>query len=182
MRLTTSHSRRPQRLGAALAAGAMLMAGCVYVEEESMDVAAASESSPVVPTSINALMVYLTDPMAHEIWDRGYVDDPLSDHQWMLVEQYANNLAASAVLVSLGGTGQADQTWVRSPEWQRLTQEMQDGAFRAMGAVDAKDQTMLDSAGDAILASCESCHQLFKPDLPTEGIMHIPHGRPDFEG
>jgi hypothetical protein len=23
--------------------------------------------------------------------------------------------------------------------------------------------------------TCEGCHDAFKPDLPTEGIMHVPH-------
>ncbi len=163
---------------ALIACGAFLASCATATEQPSQETAA----HPIAPTSINALMVYLVDPAAHEIWDRNYGDEPLTDHDWMLVEQHASNLAASALLVSLGGTGQADQTWVRSPEWQRLTAELQTGALQARAAAESKDQAMLDQGGDAILETCISCHQAFKPDVPTEGIMHIPHGSPDFGG
>lgn len=170
--------RRRLLAGAALAAAA-LAAGCA----ESMSGQASPSMAGVeVPNSINAMMVYLVDPMTHEIWDRNYVDAPLTDHDWMLVDQYANNLADSAVLVSMGGAGQADATWVRSPQWQQYAQDLQDGAAQAIAAYEAKDQSLLDAAGDAILMTCEGCHQAFKPDLPTEGIMHIPHGSPEYGG
>ena len=35
--------------------------------------------------------------------------------------------------------------------------------------------TGLVGAGGMIVESCQGCHQAFKPDSPTEGIMHIPH-------
>jgi hypothetical protein len=160
---------------AAAAAAAALLWGCVGAADRQADRPAADA---IVPTSTNALMVYLIDPTAHEIWDRNYVNDPLTDHEWMLVQQYSNNLAAGAVLLSLGGNGQADQAWVRSPDWRRLTYELQAGAFEALGAVDTRNQDKLNLAGNDILRTCESCHQLFKPDVPTEGLVHIPHGSP----
>jgi hypothetical protein len=42
-------------------------------------------------------------------------------------------------------------------------------------AVDAKNQMALRSAGDALVEVCEGCHKQFKPDVPTEGILHVPH-------
>lgn len=175
------HGSTQLRLGgsAAAAVAAVSLFGCAQFAEPDSDV---STSRPIAPTSINALMVYLIDPAAHEIWDRNYVENPLSDHDWMLVQQYSNNLAAGAVLLSLGGNGPVDQTWVRSDEWQKLTYELQAGAFEALGAFDTQNPDRLNVAGNAILSTCESCHQLFKPDVPTEGIMHIPHGSPDLGG
>ncbi len=52
---------------------------------------------------------------------------------------------------------------------------MTDGALQANQAVQNQDHMALVSAGEAILQSCEGCHQIFKPDVPTEGMLHIPH-------
>jgi CRP/FNR family cyclic AMP-dependent transcriptional regulator len=38
----------------------------------------------------------------------------------------------------------------------------------------------LRSAGDTLVDVCEGCHEEFKPDLPTEGILHVPHSNTPF--
>jgi len=127
-----------------------------------------------VPVSINALMVAVVDHSAHEIWDAGN-SGALTGREWQEVEQHAIQLAASGSLISLGGTGTADAGWVASPEWQRISQQLTAGAMAAQEAIQNQDQMALIDAGSAIVATCESCHQTFKPDAPTEGILHIPH-------
>ncbi len=47
-------------------------------------------------------------------------------------------------------------------------------ALEAKDAVDAKSKVALRDAGDKLVDTCESCHKIFKPDVPSEGIMHQP--------
>lgn len=132
--------------------------------------------APVVPlsTSINALMVALVDHSAHAIWDAG-TDAPLNGRDWQILEQHTIQLIGSGTLVSLGGTGRADKGWVSQPSWQVWTKQMTDGALAALDAVKNKDSDALDVAGFTLVESCEGCHKEFKPEVPTEGILHVPH-------
>jgi len=120
------------------------------------------------------MMVALVDHAAHEIWEAGSAE-MLTGRDWQTVEQHAIQLIASGTLMSLGGTGAADAGWVMAPAWQEWSQRMTDGALAALAAVDDADQDALNDAGGTIIDACQGCHEVFKPDVPTEGIMHIPH-------
>ncbi len=125
-------------------------------------------------TSLNAIMVAVVDWSAHELWEASYAED-LTDRNWLTTKQYAVELLASGTLVSLGGTGRVDMAWVKDPEWQRWTADMIAVTREALIAIDAKDQDALRTAGEQLVETCEGCHDAFKPDIPTEGIMHVPH-------
>jgi hypothetical protein len=125
-------------------------------------------------TSINALMVAVVDWAAHEVWEAAYADT-LTDRNWLTVKQYATELLVSGTLVSLGGTGRSDMGWVNTPEWQAWSVRMIDDTKVVLAAIDSQDQAQLVKAGEALLETCEGCHAVFKPTLPTEGIMHVPH-------
>jgi hypothetical protein len=125
-------------------------------------------------TSINALMVDLVDHAAHFLWDASY-ESKLSGSDWQQIEQHAIQLVASGTLISLPGSGPADRGWVMSPAWQEWSQKLTDGGLAALAAAKNVDQKALERAGDAIVQVCEGCHDVFKPETPTEGIMHIPH-------
>jgi hypothetical protein len=125
-------------------------------------------------TSLNALMVAVVDWAAHEIWEAAYAET-LDDRNWLTAKQYAVELLASGTLVSLGGTGRADREWVQSPAWQQWTGRMIDETQEALRAIEAQDQERLLAAGERLVETCEGCHAVFKPDVPTEGIMHVPH-------
>jgi hypothetical protein len=137
---------------------------------------------PFLPLSIsiNALMVAMVDDVAHSIWEAGNKGAPLTGREWQDVSEHAYQLQAAATLVSLGGTGQADRGWVTSPAWQEWTGKLRDAGVTVKRAVDTKNQMALRSAGDALVDVCEGCHKQFKPNLPTEGILHIPHGTTPF--
>ena len=128
-----------------------------------------------LPISINAVMVSFVDQAAHEIWDGGNQDRDLTDREWLLIEQHSLQLAAAGTVISLGGTGPADRGWALSPGWQDWSRKLGVIALEAKQAVDAKSKVALRDAGDKLTDTCESCHKIFKPDLPTEGIMHQPH-------
>ena len=125
-------------------------------------------------TSINAIMVGVVDWAAHEIWEAGYAET-LTGRNWLTTEQYAVQLLASGTLVSLGGTGRADREWVENPDWQLWTSQMIEETKQALRAIDAKDQAALRASGERLVESCEGCHAAFKPEIPTEGILHVPH-------
>lgn len=125
-------------------------------------------------TSLNAIMVAVVDWSAHEVWEASYAE-ALTDRNWLTLKQYAIELLASGTLVSLGGTGRADRSWVTNDEWQEWTASMIEESRLILGAVDRKDQDGLRAAGERLVEICEGCHDGFKPNLPTEGIMHVPH-------
>jgi len=138
--------------------------------------------TPFLPLSIsiNALMVGMVDDVAHDIWEGGNKSAKLTGREWQVIDEHALQLQAAATLVSLGGTGKADKGWVTSPAWQDWARKLQDAGVTVKRAVDTKNQMALRSAGDALVDTCEGCHKQFKPDLPTEGILHIPHGTAAF--
>lgn len=125
-------------------------------------------------TSINAMMVAMVDWSAHELWEMAYADS-IDDRNWLTVKQYAIELLASGTLVSLGGTGRADRAWAADELWQEWTASMIEESKEAIRAIDARDQDRLRASGEKLLEICEGCHADFKPNLPTEGIMHVPH-------
>jgi hypothetical protein len=125
-------------------------------------------------------MVTVVDDVAHSIWNASNKGAPLTGREWQVVNEHSYQLQAAATLVSLGGTGQADRGWVVSPAWQEWAGKLRDAGVTLKRAVDAKDQTALRGAGDALVDVCEGCHKQFKPSLPTEGILHVPHGTDPF--
>ena len=124
--------------------------------------------------SINATMVAIVDWAAHEIWEAGYAET-MTGRNWLTTKQYAIQLLASGTLVSLGGNGKADMGWVNNPDWQMWSAKMIQETERALVAIDAKDQAALKESGERLVDTCEGCHDAFKPNIPTEGILHVPH-------
>lgn len=125
-------------------------------------------------TSLNAIMVAVVDWAAHEVWEAGYADT-MTGRNWLTAKQYATELLAAGTLVSLGGTGRADMDWVSDPDWQVWTAQMIATTKDALRAIEAQDQVALVAAGEALVVTCEGCHDQFKPGIPTEGIIHVPH-------
>lgn len=132
--------------------------------------------APTVPpaVSVNALMVALVDHAAHEIWDVPLMP-PKSDQDWTQLEYHAIQLAASGTLISVGGSGPSDPGWARLPAWRQYAQAMTDSGVKAIGAARSKDLKAFETIGDALTPTCEGCHKEFKPDAPTEGLLHTPH-------
>jgi hypothetical protein len=49
---------------------------------------------------------------------------------------------------------------------------MSDAGVAAMNAAKSKNFNALVAANGQLVESCVGCHKEFKPDLPTEGILH----------
>jgi cytochrome c556 len=164
---------------AVLVAGVLMLGGCNAGVQPASPAGQAEVMKPPVPLaiSINALMVAQVDHASHELWDAGRDGHaPNSDQAWEEIEHHAQQLAAAATLISLGGTGQADAGWVVKPDWKPQAQKLSDTAMRAVQAAHDKNLQALLKAGDDLTDVCESCHKEFKPTLPSEGVVH-PHYR-----
>ena len=127
-----------------------------------------------VPVSVNAVMVTLIDHSAHYIWDYAALEATMLKEEWLSVEYYAIQLAAAGPLIMLGGTGEVDNVWVQSPQWLAYSMDMSNAAMKALNAARIQDKALLQTAGDELLDSCLACHRNFKPEIPTEGVIHDP--------
>jgi hypothetical protein len=166
-----------KRTAITLAAAALIAAAGYALPGTTVGMAQAPVAAPhvAVPISVNSLMVALVDQAAHEIWDGGNQTRNLTAREWLLIEQHSLQLAGAGSLISLGGTGPADQGWALSPEWQDWSRKLSAVALDAKLATDNKDKVALRVAGDRLVETCVGCHKVFKPDVPTEGITHQPH-------
>ena len=137
-------------------------------------VEAAENQDFPMPVSVNALMVTMIDHSAHYIWDYASLEDRMLEEEWLAVEYYSIQLAAAGPLLLLGGAGEFDNAWAMSPQWLSSSMEMTNAAMKALNAARIQDKTLLETAGDELLDACLSCHRSFKPEVPTEGVIHDP--------
>ncbi len=138
--------------------------------------------SPVpMQTSINEMMVMGVDYAAHWIWDAQEVA-PKTEEDWFRIRVHATQLVVLGSAMTLGGTGVADNGWVRSPKWAEYAQEMIDSAGESLKAVDSQNVVALNASGGRLVLACEGCHKMFKPDLPSEGVLHRDVHREGREG
>ena len=166
-----------------LAGGVMWLAACgpaPQPQEEAQqpteeEILAATLMAPTVrpAVSVNELMVALIDHAAHEIWNSP-VTPPETEREWTILEYHAIQLSGAATLISLGGSGEADPGWARLPAWAEYSQAMQDAGMAALAAAQRRDVDALSSIADNLTPTCEGCHAEVKPDLPTEGVIHMP--------
>lgn len=132
-----------------------------------------SVSLPASHVSINEVMVAMVDNAGHVLWDAEKPEfKPRNDADWLEIQDHAVQLAGAATLIQVGGTGQSDATWAQDPKWREDAQKMGDAAAGAKIAAAQKNLPALVAANSVLVESCESCHKAFKPDLPTEGIVH----------
>jgi hypothetical protein len=168
---------RSRTFGLFVVASALLIYACNTSVERSPAVQQASSQTPAVApvVSINALMVALVDHASHELWNvEKEGGTPKDDKGWREVEHHATQLAGAVTLISVGGTGKADAGWAQSAEWKKYSGQLHEVGLAALSAARAKNVEALVKANGQLVEVCESCHKQFKPDLPTEGIVH-PH-------
>ena len=160
---------------ALIASLVLLMAVLIVLSMTLSSSADAAESQDFpMPVSVNSLMVTMIDHSAHYIWDYAALEDMMLEDEWLAVEYYSIQLAAAGPLITLGGTGELDNTWASSPQWLSYSMDMSNAAMKALNAARLQDKALLQTAGDELLNSCLACHRAFKPDVPTEGVIHYP--------
>jgi hypothetical protein len=161
-----------------LVVSALFVCGCNADVQQRQGAQEGAVPPPSMPpaVSINELMVAWIDHSGHELWDvepEGRA--PKTDADWRAVERHATQLAASGTLIALGGTGQADAGWARSPLWTKYSQELTNAGLGALAAARSRNFEQLVQANGRLVDVCEGCHSEFKPAVPTEGKTHQPH-------
>lgn len=146
--------------------------------EATAPVSVAGARPPItLPVSINAVMVALVDHASEPLWLDAY-EPPTTEARWLESEHNAYQMAIGGKLIQLAGTGPNDAAWVADPEWITMADEMSAAGMDALGAAQARNVAMLNTAGDRLVASCEACHKKFKPDLTSMGIYKSPNYPP----
>lgn len=169
-------SKRFIRCAPSVLAGALLTAcntAPAPAPEASTGSTQSASTAAVPEVSINAVMVALVDHAAHNLWDvEREGKAPKSDADWANVVEHAVQIAAAGPAITVGGTGANDGVWVRTASWRAHAQRMSDAGVAALKAANSKNLESLVAANGQLVETCEACHKEFKPDLPTEGIVH----------
>jgi hypothetical protein len=156
---------------------ALLLGGC-NANVEQQTATPTSVTQPAEPTftpvvSINALMVTWIDNAAHVLWDvekEGFA--PKDEADWIELEDHATQLATAGSLIQMGGTGKADPGWVLQTGWKTQAEAMTNAALAALSAAKGRNLDGVIKANSDLLLTCLGCHKEFKPELPSEGILH----------
>ena len=163
-----------------LGASLVLAVGCAPASEPpatpaqtTQPAAATPPPPPSMPVSINAVMVSLVDHAGHGLWDveiEGRA--PKTQQDWEMVAEHAIQMAASGTLITIPGTGPNDLRLTNEADWRKWARAMSDAGMAAFKATEAKDMKALVAANSQLVDTCEGCHQAYKPDIPSEGILH----------
>jgi hypothetical protein len=169
-----------------LAVYGLALVGCAVSLWQQSVAAAEPASAPTgiskLPVSINAVMVAMTDRSAEPFWNASQ-KRPETQKDWDFLQYYATDIALAGVLISHPGTGQFDAGWVQSPDWQQRAAMLTAVGMRALAAVKAKDQAQMQSVGNELVRVCNDCHMLYKPEIPSQGIiMHSQYYNPQLYG
>jgi cytochrome c556 len=130
---------------------------------------AAEQGQIRLPISINEVMASLINHSADPIWVAAW-RSPQSEADWRESEHLARQLQVGGALLSIPGTGPADEQWVSNSDWRKYAGQLSTAAGDAVIAANTKNVAAIAAAGDEIVAICESCHTEFKPDTPTMNI------------
>jgi hypothetical protein len=157
----------------AMPLAALALANC---QEAAPEPEAAAQTAGIsqLPLSTNAAMVGLIDHSADYIWAVGNGDMPRDDHDWDLVRGGVYSMILGGAVIKVPGTGENDAQWVANENWQQWSDDLTAIANEALPLVEAKstDQEAWSALGDRLVENCEACHAAFKPDIPSQGILH----------
>lgn len=159
---------------AAAAALSIGLAACQQADEPAVDsTASAARADLTLPVSTNAAMVGMVDQAADYIFAVGNGDLPRNDNDWHLVSNSAYTTMLSGTVIQVPGTGEFDRQWTQTPEWIALSEELTRIGQDAVALAEAKstDVDAWRAVGDRLIQNCLDCHQKFKPEIPSEGIL-----------
>jgi hypothetical protein len=84
-------------------------------------------------------------------------------------------MTTTHLTLGLLGAGILGVSACASPATEQATPvAMSDARVAALNAAKSKNFEALVAANGGLVESCEQCHKAFKPELPSEGIVH-PH-------
>lgn len=134
---------------------------------------AASAAAIKLPVSINAAMVSMVDHSADYIFAVGNNDLPRNDRDWQSVRNSAFEMMIAGTVTQIPGTGAFDEEWTNNPEWQNLAKQLTTHGAEALALAEAKSTNVEEwrAIGDRLVQTCLQCHEKFKPEIPSEGIL-----------
>lgn len=151
----------------------LLLAACEQTTTGTAGSGTTRVNIPFTPeVSINEVMVAQIDHAAHFIWEAADPDTATTEIEWQEAEHHAIQIISSRSALSMGGTGVNDAMWITQRSWRDYVNQMNEGGLLALTSARARDRDGLARAGNILMASCEGCHQQFKPSIPTEGFFH----------
>lgn len=162
-------------LGTTGALIAIALAGCQQrAAKEEAPATAAPAGLTKLPISINATMVGLVDHSSDFIFAVGNGDLPKNDHDWDMVKDHAYEMILAGQIIQIPGTGDGDAAWVANSDWKTWSQDLTEIGQMALGLANAKstDAKSWQKIGDDLVQNCLACHQKYKPDIPSQGILH----------
>lgn len=156
-------------------AAIVLLVACSDPQDGANSSSTTRVNIPFTPDiSINEIMVAQIDHASHFIWNAANPDNVSSGIDWQEVEHHAIQLISSRSAMSMGGKGVNDAMWITQTSWRDYVNQMNSASLLALESARSEDAAQLARAGDMLVTSCESCHQQYKPSIPTEGFSH-PH-------
>jgi hypothetical protein len=147
------------------------LAACQQSADPAVQETAAAETT--WPVSINHAMVGLIDHSADYIFAVGNGDLPRNDNDWHLVRNAAYDTMLGGAIIQIPGTGEFDRQWTETPEWIELSQDLTAIGQEAVTLAEAQstDVAAWRAVSDRLIQNCLDCHQRFKPEIPSEGIL-----------
>lgn len=123
-----------------------------------------------LPVSLNEVMVALVNQAADPLWAATW-NNPESERDWRELERLSYQVQLGGVMLSIPGTGPLDDEWVADSRWQELSEQLARDGAAAVRAVRDRDLDSMAGVGSNLVDTCEACHRIFKPDLPTMGMF-----------
>lgn len=146
-------------LAALAGAGAWNLSG-VYAQEAAAPAAAPVFPGPVMETE--RFMKKFADPLVENLKTL-LAQEPATPRDWRKVEDEAGSGAEVAVLVGIR-VGEHES----KPEWQEMTKAMYDASVALTASAAKKDYADTKAKYEALVQSCNACHQKIDPDtLPV---------------
>jgi Cytochrome C' len=161
-------------LGASVLLCGFTQSDVTKAAEKAMAAVPTSALALTPPFSINEMMVEIVDHPGELLWEIEKGHTPKTGEDWYELENHAIALAGAATLIQLGGTGPEDAKWASQSEWKKSAQQLGTAALTARQAAKSRNLAALIDANGQIVDACESCHNKFKPDIPT-GKLFIHH-------
>ncbi len=153
-------------VGAAGLGAALILAG-------TAGGAPAKRGLPPPPLTTLQLMRANVEIPADGIWAAATAKS-LSDQDWALAEQDAMNIIASATFIAAGGNTAKDKAKTLKADYQGWAREVQATGIKILAAAKAKDQMKMSEAGDRLVDVCQSCHDKYRPEIPSDGVQRFP--------
>ena len=171
---------RTLAIASSLGVGVLFLVGCSPASQppappdQAVQPAAPVPPPPMaLPVSINAVMVSLVDHAGHGLWDAEREGRaPKTQQDWEAISEHAVQIAAAGSLITIPGTGPNDLRLTREADWQKWARAMSDAGLAALKASQASDLKALVAANSELVDTCEGCHKAYKPNIPSEGILH----------